>query len=144
MEIEFAGAAREVTGSCHIVRVNGKTLALDFGLFQGRRAESEAKNRRLPFDVGALDAVVLSHAHIDHSGSLPVLFKLGYRGAIYTTEATRDLPGERSLANSAATLRFAGVQPAVRGDWVRPGIVLYGGVPDFPGTPVWVSIITRP
>ena len=55
MEIEFAGAAREVTGSCHLVRANGKTIALDFGLFQERRAESEAKNRRLPVNVDALD-----------------------------------------------------------------------------------------
>lgn len=91
MEIEFAGAAREVTGSCHLVRVNGKTIALDFGLFQGRRAESEAKNRRLPFDVGELDAVVLSHAHIDHSGRLPLLLREGYANTIWCTPATRDL-----------------------------------------------------
>lgn len=91
MEIEFAGAAREVTGSCHLIRVNGKTIALDFGLFQGRRAESEAKNRRLPFDVGELDAVVLSHAHIDHSGRLPLLLREGYANTIWCTPATRDL-----------------------------------------------------
>ncbi len=91
MEIQFAGAAREVTGSCHIIRVNGKTLALDFGLFQGRRAESEAKNRRLPFDVEELDAVVLSHAHIDHSGRLPLLLREGYEKTIWCTPATRDL-----------------------------------------------------
>ena len=91
VEIQFAGAAREVTGSCHIIRVNGKTLALDFGLFQGRRAESEAKNRRLPFDVEELDAVVLSHAHIDHSGRLPLLLHEGYEKTIWCTPATRDL-----------------------------------------------------
>lgn len=91
MEIEFAGAAREVTGSCHLVRINGKTIALDFGLFQGRRAESEAKNRQLPIDVEALDAVVLSHAHIDHSGRLPFLQREGYRQNIWCTSATRDL-----------------------------------------------------
>ncbi|MBK8647393.1 MAG: MBL fold metallo-hydrolase [Gemmatimonadetes bacterium] len=91
MEIEFAGAAREVTGSCHLVRANGKTIALDFGLFQGRRAESEAKNRRLPVNVAELDAVVLSHAHIDHSGRLPLLLHEGYTNTIWCTPATRDL-----------------------------------------------------
>jgi metallo-beta-lactamase family protein len=91
VEIEFAGAAREVTGSCHLVRINGKTLALDFGLFQGRRAESEAKNRELPVDVASLDAVVLSHAHIDHAGRLPLLMREGYANNIWCTAATRDL-----------------------------------------------------
>lgn len=91
MEIEFAGAAREVTGSCHLVRINGRTLALDFGLFQGRRAESEAKNRHLPVDVSTLDAVVLSHAHIDHAGRLPLLMREGYTNTIWCTAATRDL-----------------------------------------------------
>ena len=100
VEIEFAGAAREVTGSCHLVRVNGKTLALDFGLFQGRRAETDAKNRRLPVDVSALDAVVLSHAHIDHAGRLPLLVHEGYANSIWCTAATRDL-SEIMLADSA-------------------------------------------
>lgn len=93
MEIEFVGAAREVTGSCHLVRVNGRTIALDFGLFQGRRAETEARNRAMPCDVRALAAVVLSHAHIDHAGRLPLLVREGYTGAIWTTPATRDLCG---------------------------------------------------
>lgn len=100
MEIEFAGAAREVTGSCHLVRVNGQTIALDFGLFQGRRAESEVKNRKLPLDVGELDAVVLSHAHIDHAGRLPFLVGQGYRNTIWATPATRDLSAYM-LADSA-------------------------------------------
>jgi metallo-beta-lactamase family protein len=73
------------------VRINGKTLALDFGLFQGRRAESEAKNRELPVDVASLDAVVLSHAHIDHAGRLPLLMREGYANNIWCTAATRDL-----------------------------------------------------
>ncbi len=93
MEIEFAGAAREVTGSCHILRVNGRTIALDFGLFQGRRAETEARNREMPCDVRELDAVVLSHAHIDHAGRLPLLVREGYEQTIWTTPATRDLCG---------------------------------------------------
>jgi metallo-beta-lactamase family protein len=100
VEIEFAGAAREVTGSCHIVRVEGKTIALDFGLFQGRRSESEAKNRQLPLDVRELDAVVLSHAHIDHAGRLPFLVANGYRNTIWATPATRDLSAYM-LADSA-------------------------------------------
>ena len=64
MEIEFSGAAREVTGSCHILRVNGKTVLLDCGMFQGRRAESRERNARLPVPVDDIDAVVLSHAQI--------------------------------------------------------------------------------
>jgi len=91
VEIQFAGADREVTGSCHIVRVNGKTVALDFGLFQGRRAEAAEKNQRLPVPVDELDAVVLSHAHIDHSGRLPYLVREGYGNSIWCTPATRDL-----------------------------------------------------
>jgi len=91
MEIEFSGAAREVTGSCHIVRANGHTVLLDCGLFQGRRAESRAKNVKLPLPVAEIDAVVLSHAHIDHAGRLPLLAKEGYQGTIWATAATRDL-----------------------------------------------------
>ena len=68
MQITFAGAAREVTGSCHILRINGKTVVLDCGMFQGRRSEAGQKNRELPLPVDQIDAVVLSHAHIDHSG----------------------------------------------------------------------------
>ena len=91
MQLEFSGAAREVTGSCHIVRTNGRTILLDCGLFQGRRSETNAKNRRLPLPVAEIDAVVLSHAHIDHAGRLPFLVAQGYRGDIWATAATRDL-----------------------------------------------------
>ena len=91
MHIEFAGAAREVTGSCHILHVNGRRILLDCGLFQGRRAESREKNERLPLPAESVDAVLLSHAHIDHAGRLPYLVKQGYRGSIWTTSATRDL-----------------------------------------------------
>lgn len=91
MEITFAGAAREVTGSCHLLRVNGQTIALDCGLFQGRRAEANVKNRELPVSVDELDAVILSHAHIDHAGRLPFLTKAGFRRTIWATPATRDL-----------------------------------------------------
>jgi metallo-beta-lactamase family protein len=91
MEIEFIGAAREVTGSCHIVRANGKTVMLDCGMFQGKRSEADLKNRKLPLPIGELDAVILSHAHLDHCGRLPLLAKAGYSGPIHTTKATADL-----------------------------------------------------
>jgi metallo-beta-lactamase family protein len=91
VEIEFSGAAREVTGSCHILRVAGKTVLLDCGLFQGKRSDSHEKNIRLPVPVDEIDAIVLSHAHIDHAGRLPFLVRHGYEGTIWCTPATRDL-----------------------------------------------------
>lgn len=91
MEIEFYGAAREVTGSCHILRINGKTVLLDCGMFQGKRRDSEEKNRTLPVPIAEIDSVVLSHAHIDHSGRLPFLVAEGYSKTIWATAATRDL-----------------------------------------------------
>lgn len=91
MQLTFHGAAREVTGSCHMVRFNGKTVLLDVGLFQGHRADVRAKNTTLPVDATGVDAVVLSHAHIDHSGRLPYLARQGYRGPIFATPATIDL-----------------------------------------------------
>lgn len=100
MEIEFHGAAREVTGSCHILRVNGHTVLLDCGLFQGRRKESDEKNRRLPLPIEQIDAIVLSHAHIDHAGRLPFLARHGYGNTIWCTAATRDL-SNIMLADSA-------------------------------------------
>lgn len=99
-EVEFSGAAREVTGSCHIVRANGRTVLLDCGLYQGRRADVHRKNQALPVDVHGIDAVVLSHAHIDHAGRLPLLVRAGYRGPIFATKATVDLC-EIMLADSA-------------------------------------------
>lgn len=100
MELMFHGAAREVTGSCHVVRWKGKTILLDMGLFQGRRAEVRDKNTVLPVAVDTIDAVILSHAHIDHAGRLPLLARHGYRGPIFTTHATRDLC-QVMLADSA-------------------------------------------
>ena len=91
MEITFVGAAREVTGSCHLLHVNGHTVALDCGMFQGKRQDSAEKNRKLPLAIKDLDAVILSHAHIDHSGRLPYLIAEGYGNTIWATAATRDL-----------------------------------------------------
>jgi metallo-beta-lactamase family protein len=91
MDITFLGAAREVTGSCHLLRVGDHGVLLDFGMFQGRRTESARRNTALPFTPGDVDAVILSHAHIDHSGRLPLLARLGLDRPIYATPATRDL-----------------------------------------------------
>jgi metallo-beta-lactamase family protein len=91
LEITFVGAAREVTGSCHLLHVNGHTVALDCGMFQGKRSEAAEKNKTLPVPIADLDAVVLSHAHIDHSGRLPFLTAHGYSKTIWSTSATRDL-----------------------------------------------------
>ena len=91
MRITCWGAAGEVTGSMHLIEAAGKRVLLDCGLFQGRREETRAKNATFPLPGGGVDAVVLSHAHIDHAGRLPLLVKLGFQGPIYCTPATRDL-----------------------------------------------------
>ncbi len=91
MQITFYGAARTVTGSQHMIEVNGKRILLDCGLYQGKRSEAYERNRELPFDAASVDVMVLSHAHIDHSGNIPNLVKSGYRGDIISTFATRDL-----------------------------------------------------
>lgn len=91
MRLAFHGAAQTVTGSQHLLEVNGSRILLDCGLFQGRRQESYERNRSFRFSPKDLDAVILSHAHIDHSGNLPNLVSSGYEGPIYATEATADL-----------------------------------------------------
>jgi metallo-beta-lactamase family protein len=91
MHIEFCGAAREVTGSCHLVHVGGRRILLDCGLIQGRRADEDRNREPFPFVPAEIDAVVLSHAHIDHSGRLPLLARQGFDGPVYTHRATRDL-----------------------------------------------------
>ncbi|MFT7465453.1 MAG: metallo-beta-lactamase family protein [Pseudohongiellaceae bacterium] len=98
--LQFLGAARHVTGSKHLLTVNGKGILLDCGMVQGPRRMADKANRTLPFSVGEIDAVVLSHAHIDHSGSLPKLVKDGYSGPIHCTEPTADML-EIMLADSA-------------------------------------------
>lgn len=91
MKIQFLGAAQTVTGSMHLIECNGYRVLLDCGLYQGRRAEAYAINSRLLVEPRTIDAVLLSHAHMDHSGNLPTLVKHGFRGLIYATAATRDL-----------------------------------------------------
>jgi metallo-beta-lactamase family protein len=91
MLLHFLGATRTTTGSMYLFEVNGRRMLLECGLFQGRREESIERNRKFPFDPRGLDAVVLSHAHIDHCGNLPNLCRQGFDGNIFCTFATRDL-----------------------------------------------------
>ena len=90
MKITFYGAVREVTGSMHLLSTDQDRILLDCGMFQGRRKEAFEKNRVMPLDPAGLTNVVLSHAHIDHSGRLPVLVKQGFNGHILCTRATAD------------------------------------------------------
>lgn len=103
MELEFWGAAQTVTGSMHIVHTPHARVLLECGLTQGRRKESYEKNKNLPFRARDIDVVVLSHAHIDHSGALPILIKNGFKGSIYVTPATRDLC--RAMLEDAASIQ---------------------------------------
>ncbi len=91
LRLTFYGAAGEVTGSMHLLEAAGARVLFDAGLFQGRRAEAHAKNATLPFDPRRIDAVLLSHAHIDHAGRLPLLVRQGFHSPVFATPATRDL-----------------------------------------------------
>jgi metallo-beta-lactamase family protein len=91
MRIKFCGAARTVTGSQHLLHLNGQRILLDCGLYQGRRAEARQKNESFHFDPASVDTLVLSHAHIDHTGNVPSLVKRGFDGPIYATRAGADL-----------------------------------------------------
>ena len=91
MELRFFGATGDTTGSCHQLSANGGRILLDCGLYQGRREESWRRNREFPFSVQGIEALVQSHAHIDHCGKLPMLVREGFSGAIHATHGTRDL-----------------------------------------------------
>lgn len=91
LNLRFVGAARTTTGSLHSVEFDGHRVLVDCGLLQGHRKEAFEANRAMPFPAGSVDAVILTHAHIDHSGRLPAFVKAGYRGPVYATPATRDL-----------------------------------------------------
>jgi metallo-beta-lactamase family protein len=91
LKIQFVGAARTVTGSQHLLTINGKKILLECGLFQGRRQDTYEKNKNFGYDPKEVDALILSHAHIDHSGNIPNLVKNGFDGPIYATSATVDL-----------------------------------------------------
>jgi len=92
MKIKFIGAAREVTGSKHLITTSsGKRILLDCGMFQGKGLETDSMNRDLMFDPSLIDHLILTHAHIDHAGLIPYIYKLGFRGSIICSNATRDL-----------------------------------------------------
>ena len=120
MQIQFIGAARTVTGSKHLITTfDGKKILLDCGFFQGKGAESEGLNREFDFEPSSLDFVILSHAHIDHSGNIPALVKMGFKGPIICTPATKDLCSIM-LADSAHIqendLRFVNKRRIKRGE----------------------------
>ena len=92
MKIKFIGATREVTGSKHlIITDSGKKILLDCGMFQGKGMETDAANRNLGFEPSEIDYVLVSHAHIDHTGLIPYIYKNGFNGKVICTPATKDL-----------------------------------------------------
>lgn len=117
MKLTFWGAAQTVTGSMHELTVNERRYLLDCGTFQGRRQEARERNAHLPFPATSVDAVLLSHAHIDHSGNLPTLTKNGYSGPIYTTPATADLCDPMLM--DSATLQERDVAFINKREWRR-------------------------
>lgn len=126
MFLEFWGAAQTTTGTMHLLGISGKRTLLDCGLFQGRREETWRRNKDLPYPASSFDSVVLSHAHIDHSGNLPHLTNQGFRGSIRSTTATADLC-EIMLRDSAHVqehdIAYVNKKHARRGE--RPFKVLY-------------------
>jgi metallo-beta-lactamase family protein len=120
MQLEFFGAAAEVTGSCHILHVGGRQVLLDCGLIQGSRRDEARNADPFPFDAAKIDAVVLSHAHLDHCGRLPLLVKRGFRGPVYAQEASCELAA--ILLADAAHLqeRDAEYQSRKTGKRVKP------------------------
>src|SRR5215216_6395565 len=91
MRIQFCGADRTVTGSCHLLEIGGVRVLLDCGMYQGPRERARELNNQLPDDPTRIDAVILSHGHLDHCGKLPVLTRAGYRGPIYCTPASAEV-----------------------------------------------------
>src|ERR1700677_2668006 len=88
MRLQFCGADRTVTGSSHLVEINGLRVFLDMGLYQGSRQEADRLNHYLPDGAKNADAIILSHGHLDHCGKLPVVVRDGFSGPIYCTPAT--------------------------------------------------------
>ena len=117
------GAAQEVTGSKHVFEINGRAFMIDCGAFQGHRKIADEKNRDFDFPSDKLEAVILTHAHYDHCGLLPVLTKKGFQGNIYATPATRDLAdlimmdSARIQARDAEFLRKQAVKKGEKFTW---------------------------
>ncbi|MFN7137893.1 MAG: MBL fold metallo-hydrolase RNA specificity domain-containing protein [Limisphaerales bacterium] len=119
MKVHFFGATRTTTGSMYLLEVNHQRILLECGLFQGRRGETMERNRHFPFYPKTIDAVVLSHAHIDHCGNLPNLCKQGFTGNIYCTFATRDLASimlEDSASIQESDAQFVSKKRAKKGE----------------------------
>jgi metallo-beta-lactamase family protein len=112
MHLQFYGAAGEVTGSCHILEVQGRTILLDCGMIQGGDDPDRRNRQPFPFDAAGIDAVILSHAHVDHCGRLPLLYKRGFRGPTHATAACRDLA--RILLTDTATMVLRDIERANR------------------------------
>jgi metallo-beta-lactamase family protein len=129
LKLGFHGADRDVTGSCHLLECAGKRILVDCGLFQGSRELSEENAGAFGFDAAGIDYVLLTHAHLDHCGRLPLLSKRGFRGEIICTAATRELA--RLVMLDAAHLqeqeaRAAGAHDARRPDSDQAAVPLYG------------------
>src|SRR5947199_10168306 len=121
--ITFWGAARSITGSMHLIEAEGRRILLDCGLTQGRRDEARQRNAHFPFHPHQIDAVLISHAHIDHCGNLPSLVRQGFRGPVYCTLATRDLVGvmlEDSARIQEEDAAHGNIQRQYRTPWIEP------------------------
>ena len=132
MRLQFCGADRTVTGSSHLIEVNGLRLFLDMGLYQGAREEARRINQYLPADVKTADAIILSHGHLDHCGKLPVAVRAGFHGPIYCTEATAEVT--RIVLNDAAKIQAEDVDHLnrhARGPG-EPSLQALYGPPDIP------------
>jgi len=130
MHLTFWGAAKTVTGSMHQLNVQNKSYLLDCGLYQGRRKEAEERNRKFPFPCNQISAVMLSHAHIDHSGTLPLLVKNGFNGPIYASPGTVDLC--RPMLTDSASLQEKDAEFLNKRYLRRKSIGMNGGQPVEP------------
>src|SRR5450631_1892027 len=108
MRIQFCGADRTVTGSSHLLEINGLRVFLDMGLFQGPREQARQINQYLPADVKTADAIILSHGHLDHCGKLPVATRAGFKGPIYVTPASAEVA--RIVLTDSATIQLEDIQ----------------------------------
>ena len=137
MKLTFWGAAQVVTGSMHHLEVSGNKYLLDCGEYQGRRQEAAERNRNFPFPCSDISAVLLSHAHIDHSGNLPLLVKNGFRGPIYSSAATADLCVP--MLSDAATLQERDAEFLTKRNMRRRSLNIPGQPTDEPVAPLYTT-----